>query len=430
MHRPGGSRGARTRRGSPRRRSRGLVRAAPEGPAFRSTSWRPPRAGGWGGKARELCLEQLESWIAHERQLAPPHRDAPEVDVREQKRLLVPRRLGDDVAPWVDDVRAAPVREACLLAYAIHEHHIALEHLGVEADEIAPVRLSLRDGSRAAGGKEQDLGPVVDRECGQEGLPRVVADKNGHASERRVEGAHRLAGLEETVLLERRVARQIQLAVDVERRLVLGVDRAVVAPVAVALVEADQCGHAVGERCGVGRRAGRLVGDTPQRVAAQLKLGEDDEVSAAGARSGDRLAGPALVRLEIAQAGIELCQRDSHAPAPYVCRRVRLAECARSCYTARSCGSRRGPTRFPAATRSSSPSRTPRSTRPTWRSGPDAIRRLQAHPRTCPGWKFAERSSRAGTRCWGGRSATASSASSAAAASPSGSRGTSATSWR
>ena len=163
----------------------------------------------------------------------------------------MPRRLGDDLAPRVDDVRAAPVREPSLVADAIHEHDEALEHLRVEAGELSPVRLRLSHGGRATGGHQQNLRAVVYGERRQERLPRVVADEHGHASERGVERTHRLAALEKAVLLERRIAGEVQLAVDVLRAPVLDVDRTVVAAVGVALVEADQRSRTVGE-CGGG----------------------------------------------------------------------------------------------------------------------------------------------------------------------------------
>ena len=50
----------------------------------------------------------------------------------------------------------------------------------------------------------------------------------------------------------------------------------------------------------------------PDRVAAQLELGKDDEIGAAGARFGDRVARPTRIRLEIPEVGIDLRQSDSH----------------------------------------------------------------------------------------------------------------------
>ena len=98
----------------------------------------------------------------------------------------------------------------------------------------------------------------------------------------------------------------------VQRQPVLDVHRAVVASVAVALVEADQRSHAVGRLRGFGRRAGRLAFRAAERIAAQLQLGKDDEVGAAGARLGDHVARPARIRVEIPQQGVDLRQSDSH----------------------------------------------------------------------------------------------------------------------
>ena len=71
---------------------------------------------------------------------------------------------------------------------------------------------------------------------------------------------------------------------DVQRRPVLDVDGAVVAQVAVALVEADERGGPIRE-CGSGcGAAGYVVPDPSYRVAAQLHLREGDEVGACGLR--------------------------------------------------------------------------------------------------------------------------------------------------
>jgi len=154
----------------------------------------------------------------------------------------------------------------------------------------------------------------VHGERGQDRLPRVVADEDGHPSERGVERAHALAGLEHPCVLERRVVHEGDLPMDVQRRPVLDVDGAVVPQVAVALVEADERSGPIRECCSGRRGAGCVAPDPPYGVAAQLHLGEDDEVGARGVSVGDRLPGPARVGVELSQPGVDLGERDSHAP--------------------------------------------------------------------------------------------------------------------
>ena len=100
----------------------------------------------------------------------------------------------------------------------------------------------------------------------------------------------RLSGGEAKILVERRVRGEIELALHMERCAFLDVDGAVVPQLAVTLVEADERGDVTGGR---GRGRGidrRLAVAGAERVAAELELGEDDElrVMAAGFRTTAR----------------------------------------------------------------------------------------------------------------------------------------------
>src|SRR5207244_13647245 len=76
------------------------------------------------------------------------------------------------------------------------------------------------------------------------------------------------------IFLERRIAGEVELAVHVQRQSVLDIERAVVAPVAVALVEAHQRSHAVGRRRGYRGRAGRFTFGAPDRVRSEEHTSE------------------------------------------------------------------------------------------------------------------------------------------------------------
>ena len=70
-------------------------------------------------------------------------------------------------------------------------------------------------------------------------------------------------------------------------------------------MEADER-RAADEQGNLLRRARCLSLDSPERVAAQVELGEDDEVCAGRGRLDDYLASTFRIRVDVAEAGIEL----------------------------------------------------------------------------------------------------------------------------
>ena len=70
------------------------------------------------------------------------------------------------------------------------------------------------------------------------------------------------------------------------------------------LVEADE--RRAADEQGNLLRARCLSLDSPERVAAQVELGEDDEVCAGRGRLDDYLASTFRIRVDVAEAGIEL----------------------------------------------------------------------------------------------------------------------------
>jgi len=90
--------------------------------------------------------------------------------------------LGDDLAPRIHDVRAAPEVQVSLAAHSVHEDHEDLEHPGVEPGDVQPICLGVIvfwEAALSTGrGHEQDVRPVLGSQESQLGLPGVVADQD------------------------------------------------------------------------------------------------------------------------------------------------------------------------------------------------------------------------------------------------------------
>src|SRR5919197_1654691 len=111
-----------------------------------------------GSEPPELRHQEFEPRLADEWEFAPPLVHPDEIDVPERERLVEPGRLEHDLAERVDDVRAAPEREAGLRPDAVHEDDVALQHARVEARQTARIALGLGHGGRNGGGGEAQTG--------------------------------------------------------------------------------------------------------------------------------------------------------------------------------------------------------------------------------------------------------------------------------
>ncbi len=157
-----------------------------------------------------------------------------------------------------------------------------------------------------------------------------------------------LAGLEVALLVEDAVVRQPVLAVE-RLHLAVGHDRERVVDVLDALGRADERDDALGLARDVERRLARrleevlLEQQVLRRVAGDRELGEEHELGALVAGARDPLADLARVALEVADAGVDLGERDAQ--------RFERSGHA-SDITPRAGSSRRGPRRSPCRARS------------------------------------------------------------------------------
>ena len=129
-----------------------------------------------------------------------------------------------------------------------------------------------------------------------------------------------LPGQEVLALLERRVGRQVELAVGVDEPAVLVVARAVVGVQAVAagLGEPDEHPGAAGalgdpQQPRVVRGHREVVRDVAHLVARERELGEHHEVRAGVGGLGDHALGALDVAVDVPERGVGLGERDAHA---------------------------------------------------------------------------------------------------------------------
>jgi hypothetical protein len=194
--------------------------------------------------------------------------------------------------------------EARVVAGAGGEH---LPALAIPADverRSGDVGQQLRPGQRQVGG-------------GRARLPHVLADGRPDQRAAELEEQAVARGREVAVFVEDPVVRQEPLAVD-GLHLAAGADGAGVVEVAVEVGEVDERDGVVR---GAGDRVQRLVcrahEPRPQqqvlgRVTGDGELREEDEVGLGAAGLLDRLEDSRAVAVEVADGGVDLCERDSH----------------------------------------------------------------------------------------------------------------------
>jgi hypothetical protein len=152
------------------------------------------------------------------------------------------------------------------------------------------------------------------------GLPHVLADRRADDGVPEAQEEQLAALGEVAVLVEDAVVREELLAVDAHD-LPARADRARVPQVTVEPGRAD-------ERDEVGRGGGDLVEPLPRRaeeagpeeqvlrgIAADRELREDDEVGAGGTRASDEVQDAVAVAVEVADDGVQLCEREPQSAA-------------------------------------------------------------------------------------------------------------------
>src|SRR4028118_718691 len=126
-------------------------------------------------KTVEFFTQESEAGFFHQGYLPTAAPDVVQVYVYGDQGLFVTGSLRNDAPPGVDDVGVARENETALFPHPISDYNVTLKHAGIKAGDVPPVflrvqQLRVRVGT-AVGGNYEHLGPVLNRDEGEERLP-------------------------------------------------------------------------------------------------------------------------------------------------------------------------------------------------------------------------------------------------------------------
>ena len=221
---------------------------------------------------RAQQVRQPHLQVGEQRQVGAGPGDLLEVDRRRDQRLLEDRPLDRQLSPGRGDDGAAGKRLSPLESHQLRQGDVDAVLARDVLDDAAPAAQAGRPAGpaflarhgaarRARARHDDELGAVERREHRREGMPGVLADQDRGPAPRGIERLDATARLDEPLLVEDPVGRQEHLAVDVPDPGVTaaqaGVDRGIVEPVLVDLVEAE--GDIERRGLGVAVLAGEIV---------------------------------------------------------------------------------------------------------------------------------------------------------------------------